>query len=865
MACAATFAMFAASDRMDIYDRAGKFISVMVDDIKEINAGQAEGKDGYSTVRITTAQGTTEHTIKDIAQIEYSRVKKNKAHDIFISSDPHAKVRLLDWRNNTDIFGEAQIDPTKPDDWRGCWADGNPHYLVDTEKGYTSEVVITGTYTNKVYTDNPNFVFWSTKENNLLGIDSYSFDMPYEPVEIKSVSEELDTYEGAPFLGNYKGYLLTPESNRISRNTKATLSVEFKANTTYVITSTDKNAYDVIDLYKWNQEKNTVSYIPYEGPQRNPLEIDIWYGLVGNFTGDGILFATMHNIVEDKPDNNVKYFATNKDADVTVAVADQYNRYALVQSIASGEKARYFYYDEGITIPQEVTMEFVSGDNIAKNSVAYCVSGGDRIFKYTYTEGGEPVYTFRGKEYGTYKSEDGGAELTLDGFDTCTLGGKQGTYEIKDGVVNATIGSETYTLIIDLSMHTYKDNSGEDNSPWTGAVSYRITNAVGKYSNEPEAAIHTMSIDFDRDLFGHNNPGFVAIRMDFSSNGGLRTTGGVSDICNYIYNAKNNTVTITSVYVGTAPNASGKKNLILHVSADKRSIWFDDSTEDRIYGIGRDGSYWLTGEVNTLVTDEVLPVKLFDKYIGIASLNPEGMSLTVSCNVSLTFDTETNKASFNVFDASHTYLDMPEAEYTLNGNTLTIKNVTVSEKGEGGYVDVTRDFTFTVSEDGTVLTSNEKFTKYINQYSIVNIDFAGKEFKYTAPVVGPGTGDDSVELADGYTGNFGYVMYNMSWQFSSVNFDFNQDTHEVKVTLSSTNTGSFDFTSPYTLNGNVLTLTVKDYTNYSSPTDMEITLTVSADGKTITGDGSQTSKWFIQTLFSIIDLEWGKIELTAKS
>lgn len=35
-ACAAALALFAASDRIDIFNNAGQFISIMVDDIQEI-------------------------------------------------------------------------------------------------------------------------------------------------------------------------------------------------------------------------------------------------------------------------------------------------------------------------------------------------------------------------------------------------------------------------------------------------------------------------------------------------------------------------------------------------------------------------------------------------------------------------------------------------------------------------------------------------------------------------------------------------------------------------------------------------------------------------------------------------------------
>ena len=187
-ATAATFAIFAASDRIDIFDKAGNFVSLMVDDIQSINVSGGSKEDGYSIVNAITANGVRSRKIADAGDIIYMPVDYNKAHEIALKDAPNAHVVLYDCRNNTDYWGEAQIDPTKPADWHGCPADGNPHFMIDTDKGFASEYSIIGQYSGKVYTDNPNFVFWSSAEDNLLGLDSNSFDMPFEPIDIAATS-----------------------------------------------------------------------------------------------------------------------------------------------------------------------------------------------------------------------------------------------------------------------------------------------------------------------------------------------------------------------------------------------------------------------------------------------------------------------------------------------------------------------------------------------------------------------------------------------------------------------------------------------------------------------------------------------------
>lgn len=55
--CAATVAIYAARDRLDIFDKAGNFVSVMVNDIKSITLGEGNDADGFTTVNVSTTYG----------------------------------------------------------------------------------------------------------------------------------------------------------------------------------------------------------------------------------------------------------------------------------------------------------------------------------------------------------------------------------------------------------------------------------------------------------------------------------------------------------------------------------------------------------------------------------------------------------------------------------------------------------------------------------------------------------------------------------------------------------------------------------------------------------------------------------------
>ncbi|MDE6126311.1 MAG: hypothetical protein K2G30_05075 [Muribaculaceae bacterium] len=718
-ACAATLAIFAASDRIDIFDTTGSFVSVMVNDIEEITVGKADGADGYATVNVATAAGTKSRAISTLGDVRYTPVDYEKANEITMKHAPNAKVVLYDWRNNTDYYGEAQIDPTKPADWRGCYPDCNPHFVIDTDKGFASEFAVKGLYSGKVYTDNPNFIFWSLAEMNLLGLDSYSFDMPFEPVEISATSVELETYKGAPFLGTYTGFLVTPGQARIVHKMPATLTAEFRANGTYVMKSTDDYEFEFLDCYDYDDQTNTFAYVPYSGRPVNPIDLEIKTGVEGRFMEGDVMFANFHDLLSDKPDNCVRYFAAKGEFEFTVASANEYNNHLLVQAVpVGGGQARYFYVTNYGAARTEVTMEFSYGSNIGADCTAFAVADGEKLFKYDYKGPGyDPVFTFRGTEYGTYTGS--GDALSLDGYGACTIGGTAGKYTVNGGLATVTVGEDTRLFVLDRDAKTYTEMAADE---WNGQSQYTNEAAVGAFGSEEESAASYMRIDFDKNFAGADEPGTASVRFNVVRHDGFG--GGVSEMVassgRYIYNAATKTIVITNVYMGTSATTSGRRNIVLKVSDDLLSMWLDDSAEDRVYGTGRNGSYLLTGEVNTLAAPAPAPaVELAPKYTGAPNMIAFGKP--AATETTLTFDSETATAHLTVKGMGTPIFDC-DAAYTLDGNVVTLSGIPTYPDSNPFGSPVATDLVLTIGEDGN-LTSEQSLIG-MAMYSCYEIDFS---------------------------------------------------------------------------------------------------------------------------------------------
>lgn len=727
-AMAVSLAAGAENDRLDFYDADGKFVSVMTDDVIDMKVERsAEMKgEGYDLLVIETPYGTQTYRIAALPEIK--RVAPDATpHSITLKDAPNAHLVLWNCFNNPsylDPEGAGVIDPTKPYDWTGAPKDFTVLFDVRPQKGFAYTYTITGEYTGKRYSDNPLFVFISEPDDNLLGVKAMAYHMPYEPVMMELESEELSTYAGAPFLGNYKGYSVAqPAKKRISHKPASQFDMEFKANGTYHFTATDSEQLDVTDLFTWNEEENSFAYVPYEGPMKNEIDLEIKRGALGRFIDGGFMLTTIHNVIDDRPENNRTYLAARGDFDFTLASADDYGFRMLAQAVpADGSATRYWYFEDYGSTVSEVNVEFVSGSNLGQTSTAYVVRDGEKLFRYEYLVGDTPVFTARGSEFGEYTGNSG--KLTVDGFGSLTLGSESGTYTVQGGLLTAKIGQGVRLFVIDGKDHTYSEMVAD---AWKGADFFSLDTALGAFRGGELNNQNYISIALDKDLRGNASPGDASVTINIRRNDGFGGGfhGAVASIGKYIYNAESRTIVVTNVLVGSSPTVSGRRNLVLKLSDDLRSMWLDDSTDARIYTTDHEDSYVLTGPQNTLTAPAPAAPSLAPAYNGAHMVTFYGSPR--ESQSSLTIDEAAGKATIRVTimgaDAINSTVD-----YVLDGTELTLKGVTVGTKDAFVLTPQDLDLKFTIEDDGSLSsTENEVYCNH-NQLVRAFVDFSSARF-----------------------------------------------------------------------------------------------------------------------------------------
>lgn len=239
---------------------------------------------------------------------------------------------------------------------------------------------------------------------------------------------------------------------------------------------------------------------------------------------------------------------------------------------------------------------------------------------------------------------------------------------------------------------------------WDGQPQYTKEDAVGAYAAENQASESSMTIDFDKNFAGNDAPGTASVRFKVKRHDGFGN--GWSDLIassgSYIYNAASKTIVITNVYMGTSATASGRRNIVLKVSDDLLSMYLDDTDEDRVYGTGRDGSYLLTGATNTL-TAPAPAIELAAKYTGKPNMSAFGNPSPT--DATLTFDPATMKAHLTVNAMGATLVDQ-EVTYTLEGNEVTLVDLTHYPNEMDPYTTAKVNLVFTIGDDGN-LTSTQ--------------------------------------------------------------------------------------------------------------------------------------------------------------
>ena len=467
--------------------------------------------------------------------------------------DEHCRINMLDCINNQGT----------PEEFCSQKEEGIVHFIYRWDLGYDVICTVTGMETGKDYTDE---VFWSLASDNHLYQDCWAFYMPDEPVLIKAVSTERNAYEGTDFVGEYAGYWITDGENLIYSSSEPTMNLELRKSGAFFVNTTDANAYEFSGIY-------TVT----DGQLASDREVARGdFALRGKILEDGYAFAIVDNILHDNVDNR-RFYLVGKNNFEFVCASDKYATRFLLEANEGGQKSWYFIERDNQSISKaEVT--FITGSSIGQTCEAMVkVEGGIAFnrteeFRFTNSNGTSPVFTYIGKEAGTYTSAKG-ETLVLDGFGKGSYNGNEGTYTIENGIVtftdkagketkmNTDVNNKTFTVITEASEETLKALAAE----------YKTTTA--KISTSGTVSENgTVYVAFDRNYYGDYYKGYAQIKITYISNGS--TIEILGDTKEYVVDEIERTVTFPNVVQGDGVNANTtiKKDVVFKISDDFKTL-----------------------------------------------------------------------------------------------------------------------------------------------------------------------------------------------------------------------------------------------------------------------------------------------------
>ena len=483
-------------------------------------------------------------------------IMASEYYEIHREWDEHSVVSMLDCINNQGTSEEFCSQKEE----------GLVHFLYKCDLGYDVVCTVTGLETGKNYT---NQVFWSLAEDNNLYQDCWAFYMPNEPVLIKAVSKEKTTYEGQPFVGEYKGYWVKVGNNKIYSSSQPTMDLELRKSTAYYVTSTDENKYDFAGLYAVNNGQIAAD---------REAEKEGDYALRGEVLDNDYAFAIIDYLLVDNVDNRRFYFTGKNDFSFVCAADYSDNRY-LLEANQGGQKSWFFVERDNQSI-KKANLTFLNGSSIGETCEAMVtVEGGiafnkTETFKYTYQNGGTPVFTYIGKEAGTYTS-DKGETLVLDGFGHGTYNGTEGTYTIADGVVtftdksgketkmNTNVNNKTFTVVADASEGTI-----------SSFADYYYTSTAKISVNGEVSQTGIVEFKLNSAFNGTYKEGYALIGVFYMDTG--KQTEMTKTSRAYTIDEANRTITISGVLQGTIKEdgywGTKREDVVLKYSEDFKTL-----------------------------------------------------------------------------------------------------------------------------------------------------------------------------------------------------------------------------------------------------------------------------------------------------
>lgn len=600
--------------------------------------------------------------------------------------DEHSEVIVLD--NGYDY------EPDYSKHYHQALAGTKVHFVYTFDIGYECGISIVGASSGTDYYRQDGFTF----EDEYTGTGDkqkcWAFFMPAEPVTIASTTTERTDYADENFIGIYKGFGITVagEANCLVKTSDPALTAAIKGNTVFEITYPDDEETTVSGRYSY--ANNKLSFVQEDCKE---------YGLEGNVLDDGRIFADIRDIVNDTPENTAFYLLTRNDATFVCASSAQDQRRYLVEIKENGGSPAWYYVDtqQHLIVPAEAA--FSKGSSLGEASAAILqFSSEPYAIKYTLENaGGKPTLQSRGDEFGSYTGE--GGTLELDGFgDKATFGGETGTYTIEGTVVAVTTESgKELKFNIDKSGKTYSQII--ESKEWDGALHY-FTQEAKFQLGDSTGNDGLVDIYLDQDFSGEKK-GWAKITIHGKQYG--RPQEFVSSSGEYIYNASDETLTLTNILQGTVTDTrftTEKKDIVLNVSADKKTLTF---AADRIYSTSGSNRFLYGGDDTVLHCEEqaaATPQVYSAGQSGSPELqfngDPSSILFTVMLDADGTGEPSVGNAWLHLVANGKDYINC-SAPYTADENTHTI-----AIEGEYGYFSghTPAKFVFTLSDDKKTLS-----------------------------------------------------------------------------------------------------------------------------------------------------------------
>lgn len=456
------------------------------------------------------------------------------------------------------------------------------HFIYKWDLGYDVKCKVIGKNSGKDYSGG---VYWSIAAENHLYQDCWAFAMPDEPVVIKATSTERAVYEGQEFIGSYKGYLMTSGESRIITSSDPDMNLDLRTSGAYFAKSDDVNGYDFSGIY--TVQDGSIDY--------DRENVRGSHAISGKILENDYAFIIVEDIINNKIDNTRFYLVGKNDFRYTCATDSEYATRFIVEADGNGSKSWYFVERDTKSV-KELSAEFISGSALAEDSEVIMSADGKPYLKYTYVKGGIPAIKYCGKEAGSYTSADS-QTLVLDGFDSATYNGAKGSYTIESSIVTYTDADGNVTSFnINTNDRTFKVIS--DSSDITLDPVYSTSTAwISVDGTQRQDGM--IKICFNSDYSGKNyKEGYAVIKITYMDTGREQEMVGT---CNpFIIDEANRTVTLTQILVGTGAWRTERKDLVLNISADGKTLTFQDEV---IYSTSSPYIFCYGGEYSPIVSE----------------------------------------------------------------------------------------------------------------------------------------------------------------------------------------------------------------------------------------------------------------------